>query len=76
MSPELPETELGPAARPPSKQLTSLETARSVARRLDRSVRTIERWVELGILPEPARIRGKRFWPGGTMPKFDTPDAA
>jgi hypothetical protein len=72
---ELSEIKPGPAARPPSKQPTSLETARSVARRLDRSVRTIDRWCELGILPEPVRIRGKRFWPGGVMPKPDAPDA-
>ena len=51
--------------------LTSLESAVTVARRLDRSVRTVDRYVEVGILPEPLRIRGRRFWPAGVMPKFD-----
>ena len=68
------EIEASPAAPLPSKEkppVTSLETAASVARRLDRSVRTIDRYVELGILPEPLRIRKKRFWPAGVMPKID-----
>ena len=60
-----------PAALLPKQSVTSLETAARVARRLDRSVRTIDRYVAVGILPEPVRIRGKRFWPAGTMPKYD-----
>jgi hypothetical protein len=60
-----------PAAPLPKQPVTSLETAARVARRLDRSVRTIDRYVAVGILPEPVRIRGKRFWPAGTMPKYD-----
>ena len=55
------------AAQPPRSK-----SAASVARRLDRSVRTIDRYVEVGILPEPLRIRGQRFWPAGVMPKIDT----
>jgi MerR family regulatory protein len=51
---------------------TSLETARSVARRLDVSTRTLHRYIAAGILPEPVRIRGKRFWLAGVMPKIDT----
>jgi hypothetical protein len=53
------------------KQPISLESAATVARRLDRSVRTVDRYVEVGILPEPLRIRGRRFWPAGVMPKID-----
>ena len=73
MPSELSEAEITPAVSPPSKQppVTSLETARSVARRLDRSVRTIDRYIKEGILPEPVRIRGNRFWPAGVMPKID-----
>ena len=37
--------------RPSSRRSTSLETARSVARRLDRSVRTIDRYVASGFYP-------------------------
>jgi hypothetical protein len=54
MSPELSEDETRLAL--PSKQppVTSLEPAASVAQRLGRSVRTIERWVKAGILPPSA----------------------
>ena len=55
----------------PKQPTTSLESAATVARRLDRSVRTVDRYVEVGILPEPLRIRGRRFWPAGVMPKID-----
>jgi predicted site-specific integrase-resolvase len=37
-------------------------------------VRTVERWIEAGVLPPPIRIRKRRFWPDGTMPRTD--DAA
>ena len=53
------------------KQPISLESAATIARRLDRSVRTVDRYVEEGILPAPMRIRGRRFWPAGVMPKID-----
>ena len=52
------------------------ESSTSVAKRLDRSRRTIERYVKLGILPEPIKIRGKNFFIRGAMPKPDPPDAA
>ena len=48
----------------------------SVAKRLDRSRRTVERYVKLGILPPPIKIRGKNFFIRGVMPKPDAPDAA
>ena len=55
---------------------TALESSTSVAKRLDRSRRTIERYVKLGILPEPIKVRGKNFFIRGVMPKPDAPDAA
>jgi hypothetical protein len=76
MAPELSETATPPKPsrdKPPQPSpVTSLETARSVARRLDRSVRTVDRYVSVGILPAPVKIRGKRFWAAGIMPKIDT----
>jgi hypothetical protein len=54
----------------------ALESSTSVAKRLDRSRRTIERYVQLGILPPPIKIRGKNFFFRGVMPKPDAPDAA
>jgi hypothetical protein len=53
---------------------TALESSTSVAKRLDRSRRTIERYVKLGILPKPIKIRGKSFFIRGVMPKVDAPD--
>jgi len=35
-------------------------------------VRTVDRYVSVGILPAPVKIRGKRFWAAGIMPKIDT----
>ena len=56
MPSETSEIEMHPAAPLP----TSLEAAATVARRLDRSVRTVDRYVEVGILPKPVRIRGRQ----------------
>ena len=53
----------------------ALESSKSVAKRLDRSRRTIERYSKLGILPPPIKIRGKNFFIRGVMPKPDAPDA-
>jgi hypothetical protein len=33
-----------------------------VAARYDRSLKTIDRWVELGILPKPQYINGYKYW--------------
>jgi hypothetical protein len=54
----------------------ALEASTSVAKRLDRSRRTVERYAKLGILPPPIKIRGKNFFIRGVMPKPDAPDAA
>jgi hypothetical protein len=70
MSPELSEDETRPAL--PSRQpVTSLEPAASVAQRLGRSVRTIERWVKAGILPPPMQVNGRNLHRAGVMPKPD-----
>jgi len=55
---------------------TALETSTSVAKRLNRSRRTVERYVKLGILPPPIKIRGKNFFIRGVMPKPDAPPDA
>jgi hypothetical protein len=70
MSPHLSEDESRPAllARQPA---TSLEPAASVAQRLGRSVRTIERWVKAGILPPPVQVNGRNLHQAGVMPKPD-----
>ena len=69
MSPEL--SKLKTAQPPPKQPVTSLEPAASVARRLGRSVRTIERWVKAGILPPPMQVNGRNLHRAGVMPKPD-----
>jgi hypothetical protein len=55
---------------------TSLETTRSVARRLGCSVRTVQRWVKSGILPVPLRVNKRSFFPAHVMPRPDLPETA
>jgi predicted site-specific integrase-resolvase len=31
--------------------------------------RTLDRWVESGILSQPVRINGRKYWPDNTTPK-------
>jgi predicted site-specific integrase-resolvase len=54
------------------RDATELDRTRTLAERHKVSIRTIERWVEAGILPPPMRIRGRKFWPQGTLAKTDT----
>ena len=54
----------------------ALESSTSVAKRLDRSRRTVARYVKLGILPEPIKIRGKNFFIRGVMPRPDSSETA
>jgi len=63
MSSEIPD----PAERP----VTALDPTRVVAKRHQVCIRTVERWVEAGILPQPMRINGRKFWPAGTVAKRD-----
>jgi DNA-binding transcriptional MerR regulator len=43
----------------PNKRLHSISALRA---RYGRSTKTFDRWVKQGILPEPVRIRGHRYW--------------
>jgi hypothetical protein len=52
-----------------------LLTTRRLAEQYDRSIRTVERWTDAGILPQPMRINGRKFWPADTKPKLDAPEA-
>jgi predicted DNA-binding transcriptional regulator AlpA len=53
-----------------------LETHRQLAERHSVSTRTIDRWSEDGTLPEPIRIKKRKYWPIGTAPRRDDgPDA-
>jgi predicted site-specific integrase-resolvase len=63
-------------ATPPDFPRPSLLSTRRVAEANSVSVRTIERWTDVGILPPPVRINGRKFWPADTTPKLDAPDAA
>jgi predicted site-specific integrase-resolvase len=53
------------------REAAELDRTRTLAERHKVSVRTVERWVEAGILPQPMRIRGRKFWPAGTTAKTD-----
>jgi hypothetical protein len=52
----------------PSPQL---ETHRAIAQRFNVSTRTIDRWSEDGILPEPIRIKTRKYWPIDVEPRRD-----
>jgi hypothetical protein len=41
------------------------------ARSLDVCTRTLDRWVAAGILPEPERINGRKYWPLNVEPRRD-----
>jgi hypothetical protein len=42
--------------------LKKLLPARAVATRYDVCMKSLDRWLEEKILPEPVRIRGRRYW--------------
>jgi hypothetical protein len=60
---------------PAEREAAELDRTRTLAERHKVSIRTIERWCEAGILPPPLRIRGRKFWPRGTLAKLDPPPA-
>jgi len=53
-----------------------LEAWRKYAERRGVSTRTLDRWVEDGILPEPERINGRKYLPSDTEPRLDSEQAA
>ena len=63
MSSKIPEPAEHPAA--------ALDRTRTIAERHKVCIRTVERWVEAGILPQPMRINGRKFWPAGTIARTD-----
>jgi predicted site-specific integrase-resolvase len=53
------------------RPLTELDSTNTIARRHKVSVKTIDRWTQIGILPQPMRINGRKFWPADTVAKTD-----
>lgn len=53
-----------------SKAPPAWQPTRKLAERLGVCTRTIERWEQSGILPEPKRINGRKYWPEGTEPRI------
>jgi predicted DNA-binding transcriptional regulator AlpA len=41
------------------------------ADRLGVHTRTVDRWAAMGILPQPVRIRGHKYWPADVEPRGD-----
>jgi hypothetical protein len=59
--------------REPAAELAAaeLDRASTLAARYKVSIRTIERWCASGVLPQPLRINGRKFWPANTLAKLD-----
>jgi hypothetical protein len=53
------------------RESAELDRTKTLAERHQVCIRTIERWTEAGLLPQPLRIRGRKFWPRGTLAKLD-----
>ena len=53
------------------RETAELDRTKTLAERHQVCIRTIERWTEAGLLPPPLRIRGRKFWPRGTVAKLD-----
>jgi hypothetical protein len=53
------------------RESAELDRTKTLAERHQVCIRTIERWTEAGLLPPPLRIRGRKFWPRGTLAKLD-----
>lgn len=45
-------------------------TVADVAAYFRRSVRTINRWVEQGVIPQPRKVMGSRYWYRGEVERF------
>ena len=50
-----------------------LLTHRAYAERCGVCTRTIDRWSEDGVLPEPVRIQKRKYWPADVTPRDGAP---
>jgi MerR-like DNA binding protein len=71
MSRKNPEPTAERASTP--RESGDLDRTRTIAERHQVSIRTVERWTDAGLLPPPMRIRGRKYWPAGTIAKIDAP---
>jgi hypothetical protein len=63
------------SAPKPNKRGRRRESHSVFAERLGVSPRTVDRWIEQGILPQPDYVRGRKYWDPATKPRRDA-DAA
>jgi predicted site-specific integrase-resolvase len=54
-----------------NRKVEQRESHRRYAERQGVSTRTLDRWVVAGILPEPERIRKRKYWDPNTEPRRD-----
>jgi len=54
-----------------SKPLAKKLTMRALCERYDVTDRTIDRWLETGILPQPMRINRVRYWDETDIEAFE-----
>jgi predicted site-specific integrase-resolvase len=47
------------------------EPKRKFAERYGVTVRTVDRWVDDGVIDPPKRIKNREYFPIGTEPRFD-----
>jgi hypothetical protein len=59
------------SSEPAERPVAALDPTRIIAERHGVCIRTIERWTGAGILPQPMRINGRKFWPAGTRARLD-----
>jgi 2-hydroxychromene-2-carboxylate isomerase len=56
----------------PNRDVPIYHSSGRVARRWDRTVRTLDRWIAAGLFPKPdVVIRDKRYWTDETLNRFD-----
>ena len=55
----------------PNNKPKKFLNARQLCTRYGRADRTIDRWVEVGILPQPIYIRRQRYWLEETIEALD-----
>ncbi len=61
----------------PIKDVPLYLTTGRIARRYEKTPRTIDRWLAAGLFPKPDLvIRGKRYWSAQTVDRFDNEQKA